>query len=195
MSFDERVDVVDLILNILKEHEKNLDSLIDRLRETVQTKPGPNAPMDQVSGISRFQVTLRRWSEFSNLCRLADLIAFEVEGEVLLVSAVKDGKIYTYVEAIPQVIIRMEEGGERVIVEGRNSTSSHDQPNIFSGKLECGLGVRVRKSGVELQNGEKLRKICYYIDPEETRSWLSNELHVDKKSIIYGLIDREKNGK
>ena len=35
MSFDEKVDVIDLIINVLKEHEKTLDELISRLEEAL----------------------------------------------------------------------------------------------------------------------------------------------------------------
>lgn len=31
MSYNEKIDVLDLILNILKEHEKKLDMLTDRI--------------------------------------------------------------------------------------------------------------------------------------------------------------------
>ena len=38
MSFDEKVDVIDLIINVLKDHEKTLDELIFKLEEALGNK-------------------------------------------------------------------------------------------------------------------------------------------------------------
>jgi len=35
MSFTEKIDVLDLLINILKEHEEKLDKLVERLENTV----------------------------------------------------------------------------------------------------------------------------------------------------------------
>ncbi len=37
MSFTEKIDVLDLLINILREHEEKLDSLVDRLEVVSQT--------------------------------------------------------------------------------------------------------------------------------------------------------------
>jgi CheY-like chemotaxis protein len=42
MSFTEKIDVLDLLINILREHEEKLDSLVDRLEivsQTIQRNP------------------------------------------------------------------------------------------------------------------------------------------------------------
>lgn len=36
MSFTEKIDVLDLIINTLNEHEKKLDSLVTRLEEITE---------------------------------------------------------------------------------------------------------------------------------------------------------------
>jgi len=35
MSYTEKIDVLDLIINILREHEEKLDELVERLEDTV----------------------------------------------------------------------------------------------------------------------------------------------------------------
>ena len=40
MSFTEKVDVLDLLVNILREHEEKLDELVSRLEAVA---PNPNA--------------------------------------------------------------------------------------------------------------------------------------------------------
>ncbi|TRO51286.1 hypothetical protein E2P71_09325, partial [Candidatus Bathyarchaeota archaeon] len=42
MSFTEKIDVLDLLINILREHEEKLDSLVERLEivsQTIQKDP------------------------------------------------------------------------------------------------------------------------------------------------------------
>ena len=45
MSFTEKIDVLDLLINILKEHEQKLDQIVTRLGEASELlKPAPVAP-------------------------------------------------------------------------------------------------------------------------------------------------------
>ncbi len=192
MSFDERVDVVDLILKVLKEHEKNLDTIVSQLGETIQTQPtqwGRDGQVLQVKGISEYRVSLHRWSEFSAICEKPDLVAFDLKKGELKVSAIKGGNIFSYVEEIPEMTIRVEEDGEGVIVEGGNGKGSQYASSIFSGKLQCGLGVRARRCKPD-SSDSPVSRICYDVDPEEVRAWLSTELRTEKKHIAYGSIDR-----
>ena len=38
-GYDEKIDVIDLIINVLKEHEKKLDELVTRLEEAPLVHP------------------------------------------------------------------------------------------------------------------------------------------------------------
>jgi hypothetical protein len=188
MSFDERVDVVDLILKVLKEHEKSLDTLVSQLGETL-SQPVASGTV-QIQGYNRYKVVLRRWFEFRERCLKSDLIAFDIVGDKFHVSSLKNGSFYAYSETVPEVTIKMEKDGDKVLIQGGEFMAHEDPSYVFNGKLQCGLAVNTRKTKVDLPNGDTVHKIIYAVDPEEARIWLSEELKTEKKSIVYGGIER-----
>ncbi|MBT3284821.1 response regulator [Candidatus Bathyarchaeota archaeon] len=69
MSFTEKIDVLDLLINILREHEEKLDTLVDRLEvvsKTIQHDPtlrktlleyeGGEAASEEMAGVSSILV-------------------------------------------------------------------------------------------------------------------------------------------
>lgn len=69
MSFTEKIDVLDLLINILREHEEKLDTLVDRLEvvsKTIQHDPtlrktlfeyeGGEATTEELAGVSTILV-------------------------------------------------------------------------------------------------------------------------------------------
>ena len=69
MAFTEKIDVLDLLINILKEHEEKLDTLVDRLEivsKTIQRDPilrktlleyeGAEAVTEKMAGVSSILV-------------------------------------------------------------------------------------------------------------------------------------------
>ena len=48
MSFTEKIDVLDMIIEVLMEHEQNLDSLIRRI-ERVADRLGVSTPEDELA--------------------------------------------------------------------------------------------------------------------------------------------------
>ena len=186
MSFDERVDVVDLILKVLKDHEKSLDTLVSQMGETLTQSQA--AAAGQVQGHNRYKVVLHRWSEFRERCIKSELIAFDIVRDKFHVTVVKNGGFYAYLETIPEVTIKLEKEGDKVLIEGDELMGHKDVSYIFNGKLQCGLAVSTRKGKVTLPNGDVVHKIMYEVDPDEATKWLADELKTDKKSIIFGSI-------
>jgi len=37
MSYTEKIDVLDLLINVLREHEEKLDELVERMEQTVSS--------------------------------------------------------------------------------------------------------------------------------------------------------------
>lgn len=186
MSFDERVDAVDLILKVLKDHEKSLDTLVSQMGETLTQSQAPAA--GQVQGHNRYKVVLHRWSEFREMCIKSELVAFDIIGNKFNVTVIKNSGSCAYSETIPEVTIKLEKEGDKVQIEGDEFMGHKDVSYIFNGKLQCGLAVSTRKGKVTLPNGDVVHKIMYEVDPDEATKWLSDELKTDKKSIIYGSI-------
>jgi len=188
MSFDERVDAVDLILKVLKEHEKNLDTLVSQLGDNL-SQPLSNGSV-QIHNYSKYKAILHKWFEFRDRCMKSDLIAFDIIVDRFQVSAIKNGSLFCYSENVPEMRARakMEKEGDKVLIEDGGFMTQNDPSYVFNGKLQCGLGVKIRKTTVELPNGDTVHKMLYDIDPGETRLWLENELKTEKKSIVYGEI-------
>jgi hypothetical protein len=42
---------------------------------------------------------------------------------------------------------------------------------------------------VDLPNGDHIYRFVFSIDPEDTRTWLSEELKTEKKSVVFGVIE------
>ncbi|MBS7620333.1 hypothetical protein KEJ21_06800, partial [Candidatus Bathyarchaeota archaeon] len=99
MGYEDKVDVIDLIINVLREHEKNLDDLVARLENVVtkteSTRPSPakteipaariEAPKLMISAV------IKNWGEFREKSLGASLVAFDVDEKKFNVSVLKDG--------------------------------------------------------------------------------------------------------
>ena len=194
-SFDEKIDVIDLIINVLREHEKKLDELVSRLEEAGVAgapkeegegeKPRARAPSQRVAASAE----LRRWTEFTERCSGARLVAFEVDGGRFKVSALAGGLVYLYAEAIPSMEIRyrVEEG--KAHIESIDVGSIEQLPFALKGRLDCGLELERRTIDVSLPDGGKVQRVVYYADPGVTRSWLAYQLGIEEDSVVQGELN------
>ena len=116
-GYREKMDALDLIMNALKDHEKQLDEISHRLEQTFkqtktrkpntievvektqQTKPSPRkrAP----------QVIFNKWSEFKETCQNPKMVAFEVEGKRFHIYALMDEDVFTYEETLPHNTLKV----------------------------------------------------------------------------------------
>ncbi len=188
MSFDEKVDVIDLIINVLKEHEKTLDELISRLDEILSR--GFTTPSMEAKPPERPVVTVdvRNWMDFRDRCRDARLAAFEVVDGRFRVSALKDNILYIYEEEMPEMSIRFREEGERTVIDGIDLRDREQFSTAMRGRLKCGLDISINGVTVNLPEGISLYKLRYTVDPIKARRWLSEELNIDEDEIVEGEI-------
>jgi hypothetical protein len=185
MGFDERVDVVDLILKVLKEHEKNLDSIILQLNESLSTRNVDGQVL--VTPGLKYRVQLSNWEEFKERSLKAEIVAYDISDSKLSISAYKNGSLTIYTEEIPEFTLKKEKSGERIV--GKHDLTKVDGSLIVGGWLKCGLSVKVKQGKTDLKYTEKLRKISCEINTNEIQSWLSSELKIDKKSVVSGKIE------
>jgi hypothetical protein len=54
---------------------------------------------------------------------------------------------------------------------------------VINGKLSIGLELKT-----SIMTTEKEQKICYTLDREYTRNWLSNQLKIHRDIILFGDI-------
>jgi hypothetical protein len=186
-TYRDKVDVIDFIINVLREHEKTLDELVGRLEGAFERLP-------RVEGAERVEkppamgIEVRDWEEFRLRCRGAPIVAFEVDGKVFSIYAVKEGLVYNYSEELPELSIRMRKSEDRYVMEEFSVDSLEGVSLAFRKRLNCGLEGAVKGSKVRIQEGVHLINIAYDVNIEEAKRWLSKELKVDKESIIRGRI-------
>jgi hypothetical protein len=112
-----RVEALDFVISVMKEHEKRLDKLALQLEAVVSAfaKTTPMVePKPEVHPAERGWPSLHvsRWQEFRAQTQGARTIAFQVIENILTVSAWVGGMIYIYTERVPLGKVTLECGYE-----------------------------------------------------------------------------------
>ncbi|UCD44053.1 MAG: hypothetical protein JSV27_07870 [Candidatus Bathyarchaeota archaeon] len=203
-GFDEKIDVIDLIINVLKDHEKKLDELVSRLENVpVRKTPSSGEPKDETPVKEEpildlrprapprgatVKAALKNWTEFTTRCESAELIAFDVHEGCFKVSAVAEGVLYSYSEKIPDMEILYRRTGEKVSIDSIDISQAELVPTALKGILECGLKLDKKELEHELPDGESVHKVIYNVDPGVAKSWLAYQLAVDDESVLQGEL-------
>ena len=189
-GFDEKIDVIDLIINVLKDHEKRMDELISRLEVTQGSEPviryeHIQQPLRQGPVIT---AVISQWSEFKEKCTSASLVAFNEVDKRFMVQAMCNGILFTYSEEIPDMEIKYKKGQGQASIAGIDISRSELMQVALGGKLECGLGLIKQETDIELLNGDSVRKVSYNIDSGVTKSWIAYQLGVEDRTILQGSL-------
>ena len=193
-GFDEKIDVIDLIINVLKDHEKQLDALVARLEEALAAEAPKRTPQErelierEPAGGAAVTAFLKKWTEFTGRCASAGLVAFDVDRGNFKVSATVGGVLYTYEEEIPDMEIRYKKVDEKVHIDSIDISSAGLVPTALRGRLDCGLGFEKNEVEVELPDGGSVYKVVYTIDPGTAQSWIAYQLGVEEASIVQGEL-------
>jgi hypothetical protein len=187
MIFNERIDTVDLIVNVLKEHEKSLDTLVSQLGVIVSQL----AISDSPNSNNNYRIILRRWFEFRNQCFEPEIVTFRLIGDKFYISSIKDGILYTYSETIPDVNNDIEKD-EIMDIENDDFISNKCPSELFIRTFQYSLQMNTNK----IRNFQPKRnispKLIYNVDQDKVKAWLSDQLKIDKKMIIYGELNNEQ---
>jgi len=201
-NFDEKMDVMDLIINVLKDHESKLDELVSRLeslpphQEVSEDDSEPeDEPRRPVAGLPRqagpvVTVVLKRWADFRLKCASSRLVAFDTEESVFEVSALAGGVVYVYREEVPSMGITYREDEEGARVEGIDISKPGLMPAALREKLDCGLEFTRRDHETNIDDGRTLHKIIFEIDPMVARSWIAYQLGVDDSDVVQGKLQK-----
>jgi hypothetical protein len=190
MSYDEKIDVIDFIINVLKEHEKNLDTQVTKLEEIMASDRTPRPYQEPPKRVSlKAKVTLNKWTEFRERVAKPQMLTFTMTDDGFQVSALMDEVLYVYQEKIPEISMAIEREGEKITTKGGNFGDLFDNISLIGGELQCGLHVEHKKVELALPNNSLVQKLIFEIDNEVTKSWLSEQLNVEKSSIMFGTIE------
>lgn len=184
MSLFDKVEVMDFLINVLKDHEKSLDSLISRAENVLaenEEKLGVNGGSYDPS----IKIVFKDWSEFKRRLENVELVCFDLVDQVFTVSAKTRQKVYEYRERTPELTLEMK-NDNNILITG--SDKMRDDLSLLNNRLTIGLELSYKK---EVAGGpeENKHKIIYYIDPQYTRKWLSDELSIHQDYIVCGDIE------
>jgi len=169
MSQYDRVEVMDFLINVLKDHEKSLDALISRAEDVISEKQSlletqKSGPPDS----PQVKVVLKDWPEFRRRLKDVDIICFDLVESVFVVSASAGQKIYEFREVIPS--------------NASGPVKMGDKAETY--RLSIGLELHSAGTGAKSE-----RSRAFELDPQYTRGWLSNNLGVHQDFIVCGDIE------
>lgn len=183
---DDRVDMLDLLINLLKEHEKKMDELAYRLETTLDERTPPTEPPrrtpEEISGVV---ARVSNWREFKRQCTGALSVAVEIDERTFKVTALTRNILFAYEEGIPVLeVIQRNEGRETTYAVTDVSLTLKS----LMGNLDCGLEMDRRVIDSALPDGGAVQRVVYYVDPGTARSWLADQLELEESSIILGTL-------
>lgn len=212
-EFPEKIDTLDLIITVLKDHEKILDNLARRLTPIVKGLESRGVEEDKIlenissierkiSGlndiIARFLLTQKpepvkgvliecnNWEDFKAKSYDANTVTFDVVEKDFVVNSVSDNEFYKYSETLPENEFLLKREGELFTVERISINSLQANPLLFMNKLKCGLEITVETTKHDLSEGKYLYRSSHKIIEDKTKEWLSRELNISKDKVLRG---------
>jgi len=189
-QFQEKIDILDVIISVLKDHEETLSRLADRFDEiyddisALQEKlPTLDQALHRLDGLKVKRligptglkgplaaVKCKDWLTFLNASQGALLVAFEVSDDTCTFSSVSDLFIFTFSEEIVDVKLLIDKEVKKWLRRRpRHAGSATPSPGRFS-----------------FVEGESVCEVI--VSPKMLKQWLSLELGIPEKKIMEGRI-------
>ena len=183
---DDRVDMLDLLINLLKEHEKKMDELTYRLETLIdERKPPVELPRRAPERIIGVVARVSSWREFKRQCTGALSVAVEIDERIFKATALSRNIIFAYEEEIPVLEVTYGDEGKETTFAVTNASLTLKS---LMGTLDCGLELDRRIIDSALPDGREAQRVVYYVDPGAARSWLADQLALEESSIILGAL-------
>lgn len=187
-SFEGRIDYLELLINTLRDHEKQLNDVADTLVESVNEIRGAvEEGMATTSGKPFLTVWCEQWLEFKRRSTKPQLVTFSFLGNRLTIHTVAD-EVYAYTELLPEQEFHVRRDGKKFVVDGMTFSSIDSVSLAFKQRLNCGLEGTFITSRHAITDDEYRVKMRFTLDPAQVRKWLTKELKVTSDSIIEGSI-------
>jgi hypothetical protein len=182
MSHSDKVEVMDLLINVIKDHEKNLDSLLSRAETLMEDD---NLPQNLLQNPPNLRLLLKNWDEFCKRAVEAELVCFDIFDKKFFCNAITDTKIYVYCEDTPKTVVETKNNDNDLINSSVKVGKQVDNKISFH-QRSLSIGLELKTSIFE--SGE-LKKVEYELDHQYTKNWLSKKLGIHRDFIVRGYID------
>jgi len=193
-EYGDKLDTIDLIITALKEHEKMLDSVYNKLETLIDkfSVKGPTQEPAIVRDRERVSkgllfISCKKWQDFKSKCKGASVITFEMCDDAFFVYVQLKGDVFRYSEKIPQNTFKLVDEGKQYLVE-KFYIEDVENPPFFNGTLRCGLKLSIRTTKMALTDREFQITLNYDLDSTVAKEFLSKELSVSKENIVEGRI-------
>ncbi len=181
MSQADKVEVMDFLINVLKDHEKSLDTLITRAEDVIDENQSPQMVAQNPPPL---KITLRDWEEFKNRAIEAELVCFDMNDSMFLCNAITKHKVYTYSETAPEVEVQVGED-QNLVLTGLNISNLEEGVSCLNGTLEIGLELKASK----VKRCEDKHIVLHELDSLYTKNWLSRQIGIHRDFIVHGIVD------
>jgi len=190
-EFQEKVDVLDILISILRDHEESLQKIAERFDAVcneVQSFEEKAAVLDRVlehlggqkmrtivgaTGTKGPLVTVncKSWQSFKGASQGALLVAYEVAGEQANFSSVSDLSVFTFSGELNETSLRISKGAKRWIEKALNMAEEDDAS-------ESDEDVSA--------DGESAYKTV--VNSKTVKRWLSEETCVPEDRVVEGRV-------
>jgi hypothetical protein len=182
MSQADKVEVMDFLINVLKDHEKSLDTLITRAEVVIDDNPAPQVVAQNSPPL---KITLRDWDEFKDRAIEAELVCFDMNDSVFLCNAITKDKVFSYTESAPEIEVEFGENQD-LVMKGLDLSNLEEGIAVLNGQLDIGLQLKATK--VRHSDDQK-HHILHELDSLYTKNWLSREIGIHRDFIVHGIVD------
>ncbi len=182
MSHSDKVEVMDFLINVLKDHEKSLDTLITRAEDVIEEKQSPQMVSQNSPPL---KIILRDWNEFKDRAIEAELVCFDMTDSKFLCNAITTHKVFSYTEQAPEVEVEMRDNQDLVLT-GLALSNIEEGITSLNGKLDIGLELKATK--IKRSEAQKTL-VLHELDSLYTKNWLSREIGIHRDFIVHGIVD------
>jgi len=189
-QFQERIDVLDIIISVLKDHEETLSRLADKFDDiyedisALQGKlPTLDRALDRLDGLKvkhligptglkgpLAAVKCKDWPTFVNSSQGALLVAFEVSDDQCIFYSVSDLFVFTFSEGAVDIRLLMDKRVKKWLRRSRRGASSGTHSG---GKFSFVEGESVCEA---------------IVSPKMLKQWLSLQLGIPEEKVIEGRV-------
>lgn len=183
MSQATKIEVMDFLINVLRDHEQSLDTLITRAEGVIENK---QSPQNMSGNPPPMKITLRDWEEFKNRAIEAEMVCYDIVDSMFTCKAITETKVYIYRERTPE--IELDVTDDYHVQSGLNRADIENGAPFLNGKLKIGLELVAKKMRRSNDLGNPMHIMLHELDALYIKNWLSREIGIHRDIIVQGSV-------